>query len=66
VDIIQATHRIVREHELGAHLSRDELAFFLEVCINNILPVDIGEEVMVQEVRRALEMVEIYDRHRTR
>ena len=66
MDIVQATHRVMREHNLGDRLPQEDLAFFLEVCCNNISPSDIGEEVMVQEMRRALEMVEIFDRCKTR
>lgn len=66
MNVVQATHRIMREQGTGDQLPPDDLAFFLEVCSNNVLPADIGEEVMVQEVKRALEMVELHGRHKTR
>lgn len=64
--IVQATHHILREHESGDRLPYGDLSLFLEVCNNNILSNDIGEEVMAQEVQRALEMVAIFGKYKTR
>ena len=56
----------MREHNLGDRLPYDDIAFFLEFCNYNIPSVEVGEEVMVQEVKRALDAVEIHDKYKTR
>jgi hypothetical protein len=57
MDIVQATHRILREHKLSDRLPYDELAYFLALCSYNIQSIDVGEEEMVEEVKRALDAV---------
>lgn len=49
----------MREHKLGDRLLYDDIAPFLALCNHAIPSIDIGEEVMVQEVKRVLDAVEI-------
>lgn len=60
MDVVQATHRIMREHKLGHRLPCDELAFLLALCSYNIPSIDVGEVEMVEEVKRALDAVEFH------
>jgi hypothetical protein len=66
VGVVQATHRIMREHKLGDRLPSDELLYFLALCNHNITSIAVGEEEMVQEMKRALEAVEFHDGCKTR
>lgn len=63
---VQVTHRLLREHEISDRLPYDDLALFLVLCNHNIPSIDVGDEVMVQEVKRALEMVKVYGKYKTR
>jgi hypothetical protein len=67
-DVVQGVHRILKEGNHEKRLPYKELAFFLGICNNNIPSLDIGEEVVKQEVERALQTVDlldIYDTGRT-
>jgi hypothetical protein len=61
IDVVQATHRILREHKPAANgLNLDHLVYFLAACNDNIPSVNIGEDVMRQEVERALKSAQLF------
>ena len=61
IDVVQATHRIPREHKPAANgLNLDHLVYFLAACNDNIPSLNIGEDVMRQEVERALKSAQLF------
>lgn len=61
IDIIRATHRILREHKLASRLSHNDYVYFLAACNDNIPSVDIGDNAMKQEVERALKSAQLFN-----
>jgi len=61
VEVILATHRIMREYKLGSRLPYADLGFFLAHCNKSIPFIGIGDDAMKHEVERALDELEIYD-----
>jgi hypothetical protein len=58
IEVIQATHRIMREHKLASRLPHEHLGFFLTTCNYEIPSADVGDDVMKQKVMHALTAVE--------
>jgi hypothetical protein len=61
IEVIQATHRTMREHKLASRLPHEDLGFFLTTCNYGILSADVGDDVMKQKVMHALTAVEHHD-----
>ena len=65
VDIVQAIHQVLNQSDLSKRLPYKELAFFLGICNSNIPSLDIGQDVIGQEVERALQTVHLHDIYNT-